>query len=138
MKIRGQWGFSHTTLSRTMFHTPLCHRRKLCHTTFPSKLCHTPSFTQFCHRHTTFHTQLCHTIFHTQLCHKQFFAHQFHTNNSLYHTQLFGCNFQGYGSSTISFVHSCRFNFCFCLLEDVGLWCYPVPYCRIGMIVCKR
>ena len=74
---------SHTTLSPTMFHTPLSHTTfthhlsptSLSHTIFHTHLCHTPSFTHnFVTQHLS-HTTLSHTIFHTQLCHTPFFTH---------------------------------------------------------------
>ena len=70
---------SHTSLSHTFFHTPLCH---------------TPSFTHrfvtrnfVTHRlsHTIFHTPLCHT----KLCHTPSFTHNFVTHtHHLRHTSL--------------------------------------------------
>ena len=105
---------SHTTLSRTIFHTQLCHTPS-----FHTQLCHTPSFTHnfvthtifphttlshtifphttlshtiFPHTalsHTIFHTQLCHTpYFHTQLCHTPSFTHNFVTHTIFPHTTL--------------------------------------------------
>ena len=129
MKIRGQWGFSHTTLSHTISHAPLSQTQPFTHNFV------TPPFLRNCATHHLSRSFVTDTQPFTHNSVTPSFTHQFLTNNSLYHTQLchtqlFGCNFQGYGSSTISFVHSCRFNFCFCLLEDIGLWCYPVPYCH--------
>ena len=75
---------SHTTFSRTIFHTPsfthlLCHTtlsHTIFHTSSSTPLCHTPSFT-----HHLSHTTLSHTMFHTQLCHTPSF-----TTPSLSHT----------------------------------------------------
>ena len=143
---------THTQLCHTqLFHTQLS-QTQLCH----PQLCHTPSFThtQLCHTHTIFHTRLCHkqllshnsfahtfvtdNLSHTAL-HSQSFTHKlFHsqpfTHNSLTHT------FVTRNSSHTTFkmvdpppsplsflLFPCRFNhFFFCLLEEVGLWGYPV------------
>ena len=78
---------SHTTLSRTIFHTQLCHTPS-----FHTQLCHTPSVTHNFVTHTIFphttlshtifpHTTLSHTIFHTQLCHTPSFTHNFVTHH---------------------------------------------------------
>ena len=85
---------SHTTLSPTIFHTPLCHKPSfthhfvthhlshttLSHTIFHTPLCHEPSFTHL-------FVTLSHTIFHTPLCHPPSFTHHFVTNH-LSHTTL--------------------------------------------------
>ena len=92
-----------SSLSHTIFHTPLCHTpsftHHLWHTLFRDSFTHylyTTSFTHYV-SHTIFHTQLCHTpsftyhfvthhlwhtIFHTQLCHTPSFTHR------LWHTTL--------------------------------------------------
>ena len=95
---------SHTTLSHTIFPTPLCHppslTHHLSHTTlsptifdtpsFPHHFVTTPSFTHnFVTHHLSssiFHTPcLSHAIFHTPLCHTPSFPHHFVTHH-LWHT----------------------------------------------------
>ena len=61
------------TLSRTIFHTPLCHT-PLCHT----PLCHTHSFTH----------PLSHSLFHTPLCHTPSLSHTLFVTHHLSHTSL--------------------------------------------------
>ena len=70
-----------TTLSHTIFHTPLCHTPSFTfsHTIFHTPLCHTPSFTH--HQHHLSHKTLPHTIFHTPLCHTLSFTHHFVTHH---------------------------------------------------------
>ena len=99
-----------TTLSHTIFHTPLCHTPSF---TFSHTIFHTPSFTHhlshtifhtpstpsFTHNFATHHlshTTLSHTIFHTPLCHTPSFTHHLwhtifvstlsHTINTIFHT----------------------------------------------------
>ena len=63
---------SHTTLSHTIFDTPLCHTPSFTHHFVTHHLSHT----------TLSHTTLSHTVFHTQLCHTPSFTHIiFHTHN---------------------------------------------------------
>ena len=130
-------------LSQTIFHTQLCHTQL-----FHTQLCHTHTIfhTQLCHK------QLCHTqLFHTQLCHRQPFTHNSFTHDSqsfthnsfthnLSHTSLSHThNFLTHNSSPttseridpppspLSFLLSpCRFNHLLWLLEELGLWGYPV------------
>ena len=127
--------FPHTSLAHvSLAHATLLHRpfvRTSAHThthrhkTLPHTTCHTPSFT---HRH----SQLGHA--HSFTRNLNFVAHTFFPK--LERTQLFTYNFLKDRSSTTSFVfHSflVRFNFCFCLLEEVDLWNYPVPFWHFGM-----
>ena len=65
---------SHTTLSHTIFDTPLCH----------TPLCHTPPFI-----HHLSHITLSHTFFHTPLCHIPSLTHRFvtpHLSYTIFHT----------------------------------------------------
>ena len=65
---------SHTTLSHTIFDTPLCH----------TPLCHTPPFI-----HHLSHITLSHTFFHTPLCHIPSLTHRFvtpHLSYTTFHT----------------------------------------------------
>ena len=120
----------HTYLLHTrLFYTDLLYVQARTHThrhkTLPHTTCHTPSFT---HRH----SQLGHA--HSFTRNLNFVAHTFFPK--LERTQLFTYNFLKDRSSTTSFVfHSflVRFNFCFCLLEEVDLWNYPVPFWHFGM-----
>ena len=108
---------SHTTLSHTIFHTPLCHTPSftlhLWHTIF-----YTPSFIHHLWHHIfdthhlshTVTDHLSHTIFHTPLCHTQLC----HTPSFLHLLLCF------------SFLPRPRYNISCWLLEEVGLWGYPV------------
>ena len=116
---------AHTTLTNTIFHTPLCHppsfthnfvahnfviqifvTHHLSHTTlsptiFHTHLCHTPSFT-----HT--YNFVTHTIFHTHLCHTPSFTHTHH----LSHTSLSQTIFRTHLCHTPSFtLHYVTHNF---------------------------
>ena len=89
---------AHTTLSRTIFHTPsLSHTIFVTHTHTPSfthnfvthHLSHTPSFTHHFVTHHLSHTTLSHTIFHTPslshtIFHTNFVTH--HLSQTLSHT----------------------------------------------------
>ena len=108
---------SHTTLSHTIFHTPLCHTPSftlhLWHTIF-----YTPSFIHHLWHHIfdthhlshTVTDHLSHTIFHTPLCRTQLC----HTPSFLHLLLCF------------SFLPRPRYNISCWLLEEVGLWGYPV------------
>ena len=93
MKIRDQWGFSHTTLSHTMFHTPLCHRRNLSHTTLSHHLSfetvpHTIFHAALSQTHNLSHTTLSHHLSHTTLSQAIFRTPVSHKQITLPHTTL--------------------------------------------------
>ena len=102
---------SHTALSHTIFHTPLCHtpsfKHHLSHTIFHHTIFHTHNFvthhlsphifhTPLFHRQSFTHTTLSHALFRTQLSHTPSFKHKFVTHTHtifLCHTPSFTYNF---------------------------------------------
>ena len=71
---------SHTTLSHTIFDTPICHTHHLSHT----HLCHTHTSLSHCFvthhlSHIIFHTTLSNTIFHTPSLTRHLLHTTFHT-----------------------------------------------------------
>ena len=85
---------SHTTLSHTIFHTPLCHTPSFTHNFVTHHLSHTIFVT-----HNLSHTTLSHTIFHTpstssfthQLCHTPSFTPIL--SHTIVHTPTLSHNF---------------------------------------------
>ena len=133
----------HTHLSSTKpCHPQLCHTPSLSHTIFHTHLCHTPSSTHIFVRHNLSHTSLSHTILHAQLCHTPAFSRSFATHHlphtSLLHTILHTplshrtLHIQPFNSSILHHLLCLSFfprpaeTFCFCFLEEVDLWGYPV------------
>ena len=132
---------SHTTLSHTVFDTPLCHTPSFTHHFVKHHLshtiCHTPSLS-----HTIFYTpslsrtifytpspthHLSHTIFHTPLCHTPSFTHIFITHHlshtslshTIFHTPL--CHVALVATST------------FAWRGRRGAWWHPPSFCVTGV-----
>ena len=137
----------HTTLSHTIFHTHLGYTPSFTHIFVTHHLSHTSL------SHAIFHTQRCHTpssthifvthhLSHTFLLHTLFATHPFpHTHTTFPHATLVTHHLSHTTSSHTTFSiidHTppplsilpslSRCNFVFWLMEDVGLWGYPVLY----------
>ena len=110
----------HTIFRHTIFHTPLCHTPSFTHGSVTRSLSHT-TFT-----HTIFHAQLCHTHTHIIfLCHAPSFTYNFVTHNFFLLLDP--------PPPPLSFLPS--FPICCSLLEEVGLWGYPILYLCVCVFV---
>ena len=113
---------SHTTLSHTIFHTHLCYTTSFTHIFVTHHLCHTPSST---HTH-NFVTRniVTHTISFTHNCVTPYLSHTI-LSHTILHIQPFNSSILPH-LLCLSFLPRLAGTFCFCFLEEIDLWGYPV------------